>query len=73
MDVFMLEMDGIKVCRKINQQRLVLHIPVMFLTGAECPKIESKCWEVGCVDFLSKPAQTKTLIRKITVYLAMNG
>jgi CheY-like chemotaxis protein len=37
------EMDGIEVCRQINQQRLTLQIPVMFLTGAESVEIESRC------------------------------
>lgn len=71
MDVHMPEMDGIEVCRLINQQRLSLHIPVIFLTGAESFEIESRCWDVGCVDFLTKPVQVKNLMHKVKVHLAM--
>jgi two-component system sensor histidine kinase/response regulator len=36
MDMYMPEMDGIEVSRKINGQRLAIPIPVVFLTEAEC-------------------------------------
>jgi PleD family two-component response regulator len=71
MDVYMPEMDGIEVCRHINQRRLTLPIPVIFSTSAESVEIESQCWEVGGVDFVTKPVQKENLIHKIKVHLAM--
>lgn len=71
LDVLMPEMDGIEVCQYVKQNPALSHIPVIFLTAAECADIESKCWGVGCLDFLSKPVRASNLIHRIKAHLTM--
>lgn len=55
LDVKMIGMDGFEVMEKINANEKLANIPVIFLTADRRDETESKCFELGAMDFISKP------------------
>lgn len=55
LDVKMTGMDGFEVMEKINADENLSDTPVIFLTADRRDETESKCFELGAMDFISKP------------------
>ncbi len=55
LDVVMPGLDGYAVCAHLKADPLTTHIPVIFLTGLEEDDTESRCLEIGAVDYVTKP------------------
>jgi len=70
LDIVMPEMDGYEVCKKLKEDELTRHIPIIVLTAIRIDT-ESKIQglEVGADAFLSKPIDTEELIAQIHVML----
>lgn len=65
LDIRMPQMDGMEVYRKIKQQDSMKDIPVIFLTSANDVETEDSCFEMGAVDFISKPFEPQIVRRRI--------
>ena len=65
LDIRMPEMDGIEVYRKIKEQDSMRDIPVIFLTSANDVETEDSCFEMGAVDFISKPFEPQIVKRRV--------
>ena len=66
LDIFMPEIDGFEVCRRLKQDERVNDIPVVFLTAEKGERGNSiKALEVGAEAFLSKPFEESELIAQI--------
>ncbi|QFI37900.1 response regulator [Moritella marina ATCC 15381] len=55
LDVMMPEMDGFEVCRLLKINPATKHIPVIFVTAKSAPVDESLGFELGAVDYITKP------------------
>lgn len=73
MDIRMPEMDGIELYKKIKEQKSYSDIPVIFLTSANDVETEDNCFEIGAVDFISKPFEPKIVLRRIKRTLELVG
>jgi len=69
LDVQMPIMDGFEVARRIKKMRGFEDIPVIFITAicTEDPSVRQG-YEVGAVDYFSKPFDPDVLRRKVKVY-----
>lgn len=65
LDIRMPEMDGFEVCRQIREHEEWRNIPVIFLTSANDVDTEDQCFEMGAVDFISKPFEPKIVRRRV--------
>lgn len=65
LDIRMTEMNGIEVYQKIKEQKRLVDIPVIFLTSANDVETEDNCFELGAVDFISKPFEPKIVLRRV--------
>lgn len=65
LDIRMTEMDGLEVYQKIKEQKKFADIPVIFLTSANDVETEDNCFELGAVDFISKPFEPKIVLRRV--------
>jgi len=55
LDIVMPGMDGYEVCRKLKENEETRHIPVIFLTGKKNLDDKNLGFELGAVDYITKP------------------
>lgn len=55
MDINMPGMDGFELMEKIREIDRLKDVPVIFLTADSNPETETKCLEMGALDYISKP------------------
>jgi len=66
------EMDGFELALIIKSRKKTEHIPIVFLT-ASCinEEFKRKGFEIGAVDYLTKPIDDLLFINRINVYLKL--
>jgi CheY-like chemotaxis protein len=67
--------DGFEVLRCMKTNERTRHIPVIMVTGSDDAQDVSKCYELGCNVFLTKPLldydQFAEAIRKLGLFLSI--
>lgn len=73
LDVIMPDMDGFEVCRQLKSNEKTSEIPVVFMTGLT--KIEDKvlAFDVGAVDYVTKPIRKRELVARIVNHLRIHS
>ena len=71
LDIRMPEMDGYEVCRRLKADPQTAEIPVIFLSAAQDVAYKMKAFELGAVDFVSKPFLAEELIARINTHLEL--
>jgi len=71
LDVLMPEMDGLQVCRALKEAPETAGVPVIFVTGLDDPEGEAACWDAGCVDFITKPINARTVRNRVRAHLML--
>ncbi|MDR2952664.1 MAG: response regulator [Treponema sp.] len=69
MDIEMEEINGIETFQQLKTSGKFSQIPVIFLTGRNDIEIETKCFEMGAVDFITKPFSEPVLQNRVKTYL----
>lgn len=70
-DLSMPEMDGYSLCQQLKAREETADIPVIFFSASDDIDTRLRCYEVGCVDFISKPFDPDELLRKLQIALQM--
>ncbi|MCB1188893.1 MAG: hybrid sensor histidine kinase/response regulator [Leptospiraceae bacterium] len=71
LDVIMSDVDGYKVCEILKSDPQLRDIPVIFLTAKTELKDIVKGFEVGGVDYLTKPFQPTELLARVRTHLLL--
>jgi len=69
LDIEMPEMDGFEALRLLKVNKKFADIPVIFLTGMSDAAIEVRGFQLGVVDFVTKPFSAPVLINRIKTHL----
>jgi putative two-component system response regulator len=69
LDIEMPEMDGFEALKCLKLEGLWSDIPVMFLTGRNDAEVEARGFEMGAIDFITKPFSAPVLINRIKTHL----
>jgi len=69
LDIEMPEINGVEAFKKLKANHIHEQIPVIFLTGRNDTAIEAMCFELGAVDFITKPFSAPVLMHRIKTYL----
>jgi putative two-component system response regulator len=69
LDIEMPEMDGFETLLYLKSSSLHKDIPVIFLTSFTDDAIEARGFELGVVDFISKPFSVPVLLNRIKTHL----
>ena len=69
LDIMMPGMDGYEVCKKIKSDPKTQNIPVIFLTALTETKDIVKGFQVGAVDYVTKPFQSTELLARVRTHL----
>ncbi|MBF0235836.1 MAG: response regulator [Desulfamplus sp.] len=72
MDIMMPEMDGYEACRMIKADESIADIPVIFITAMSDVEDESRGFEVGGVDYITKPVSRSIVKARVATHLALH-
>ena len=65
LDINMPEMDGFEAIAKLKADQTFMSIPVIFLTADKNAETETRCFQVGAVDYVSKPFVPGVLLSRV--------
>jgi putative two-component system response regulator len=71
LDVLMPEMDGYQACERLKKNPLTSEIPIIFLTTKGEETDELKGFELGAVDYITKPISIPILQTRVKTHLAL--
>ncbi|MDZ8054456.1 MAG: sensor histidine kinase [Aulosira sp. ZfuVER01] len=72
LDVMMPEMDGFETCRQLKANLATKEIPVIFMTALSDTANKVEGFEVGAVDYITKPFQQEEVLSRIKLHLKMH-
>jgi class 3 adenylate cyclase len=72
MDISMPGMDGFEVCKKLKADPKTKDVPVVFLTGRSDTEHLVKGFELGAVDYITKPFNNSELLHRINTHLELS-
>lgn len=69
LDLMMPVMNGLDVCRQLQQDPNYQHLPVIFLTGSQDREHLLEAFAVGAVDYITKPFNPPELLARVQTHL----
>jgi len=69
LDIMMPEMDGYEVCRRLKADEKTKNIPVIFVTAMHEIEDETKGFEMGAVDYITKPISPSVVKSRVQSHL----
>ncbi len=69
MDAVMPGLDGFEACRRLKQNPLLAHLPVIFMTGLSETEHVVQGLAAGGVDYVTKPIVVEELLARMRVHL----
>ena len=73
LDVNMPDMDGYEVCSIIKSNPKTKDIPILFLSGSSDSASVVKGFDVGGVDYITKPYHAKEIQARVATHLKLKG
>jgi len=71
LDVMMPGMDGYEVCRRLKANAATRNIPVIFVTAMDEVTDEEKGFQLGAVDYITKPVSPSIVQARVKTHLAL--
>jgi len=69
LDIEMPQMSGFEVMAKLNESARISKIPVVLLSSHIDEKVEEQGFELGAVDFITKPFSVPVLLNRLATHL----
>ena len=69
LDIMMPEMNGYEVCRKLKADYQTADIPVIFVTAKGRVDDETRGFDLGAVDYITKPVSPALVLRRVRTHL----
>ena len=73
MDVTMQGIDGFETCKRIKSNRLTAGIPILFVTSENASEKKAEGFNIGAVDFLTKPFSADEILARVRTHLELRG
>ncbi len=71
LDIMMPEMDGYEVCAALKEDSETRDIPIMFVSAMNETSDETKGFDLGAVDYITKPISPTILQARVHTHLAL--
>ncbi|MEG4249546.1 diguanylate cyclase [Microcoleus sp. Pol10D4] len=65
LDINMPEMNGYEVCQKLKASEASDQIPIIFISALEQLENKVRAFELGCVDYITKPFQEQEVLMRV--------
>ena len=73
LDIMMPGMDGYEVCKRLKADSATATIPVIFLTAKTQTEDEQLGFDVGCVDYITKPISPPIVMARVKTHLTLKA
>lgn len=73
LDIIMPELDGFETCRRIKQNPATREIPVIFMSALSDTVDKLTGFEVGAVDYITKPFQYPEVLARLKAHLTIRA
>jgi PAS domain S-box-containing protein len=73
LDVKMPEMDGFEVCKRLKQDKRTRDVPVIFISALQEAEDKVRGFEVGGVDFITKPFQEQEVLARVRTHMELRN
>lgn len=71
LDLRMPVLDGFSVCRKLKETESTRDIPVIFMTASGAADDKVTAFEIGAVDYVTKPFQMDEVLARVRTHLSI--
>jgi len=71
LDIRMPEMDGYQVCERLKSDQNTCEIPVLFISALDDIQDKVKAFNVGGLDYITKPFQIEEVLARVETHLAL--
>lgn len=71
LDIMMPDMSGLTLCEKLKANAITAHIPIIFVTALNDEKDEFKGFELGAVDYITKPISPAIVRARVKTHLSL--
>ncbi|MCP4401806.1 MAG: response regulator [bacterium] len=71
LDIMMPGIDGFETCRRLKTNEKTRAIPVIFMTALADTTDEVKGFDVGAVDYITKPIQPEEVLARVKTHLTL--
>lgn len=71
LDIMMPGMDGYEVCRRLKEDEKTRDIPVIFVTAMNDTEDETRGFEIGAADYITKPVKPPVVRARIKNHLEL--
>ena len=71
LDIMMPIMDGFEVCSKMKEDKRLKDIPVIFLSAMTDINSKSKAFEIGAIDYITKPFEVQEVKARVKTHLSL--
>jgi len=71
LDIRMPGMDGYEVCRQLKSNKNTQEIPVIFISSLDDLQDKLQGFEVGAVDFITKPFQEREVLARVSTHIKL--
>ena len=71
LDIIMPDIDGYEVCTRIKEDKATQGIPVIFVTAVSEAMDAAKAFEIGAVDYITKPFNPVTVKARVNTHIQL--
>lgn len=73
LDIMLPNMDGFEICRHLKSVEVTRDIPVIFMTALSQTEDKIKGFNLGAVDYITKPLQKEEILARVNVHLNLRN
>ncbi len=71
LDIIMPGIDGFETCRRLKANPSTQEIPIIFMTALAQTSVVVKGFQLGAVDYITKPTQQEIVLARVTTHLTI--
>ena len=71
LDIMMPGIDGYEVCKRLKADEISMHIPVIFVSALSASDDESRGFELGAVDYITKPFKPIVVKARVKTHIKL--
>ncbi|MBE9100926.1 sensor histidine kinase [Vacuolonema iberomarrocanum] len=72
LDIQMPGIDGFEVCRRLKADANFAQVPIIFMTALSSTESKVRGFDLGAVDYITKPFQQKELLARVKTHLQIS-